>query len=111
MPDMIGNLESMLAGGQDNALLRYTLGVHYLKSGEPQRAVDHLGKAVSMDPAYSVAWKMYGKALVAVNDLAGARVAYTQGIEVAGKKGDVQAAREMQVFLKRLQKQLGMNSE
>jgi len=32
--------------------------------------------------------------------------AYTQGIEIAEKKGDKQAAKEMTVFLKRLQKTL-----
>jgi predicted Zn-dependent protease len=103
---MIENLEAMLAGGQDTALLRYTLGAQYLKSGAAQRAVEHLREAVRMDPGYSAAWKAYGKALTAVEDLAGARDAYAAGIEAAGKHGDIQAAREMQVFLKRIRKSL-----
>ena len=106
MADMIGNLEAMLAAGQDNALLRYTLGTHYLKTGQVQRAVDHLREAVRMDPVYSAAWKVYGKALAAADDLAGARDAYVKGIEAATNRGDMQAVREMQVFLKRVQKQL-----
>jgi len=106
MPDMIGNLEAMLASGQDNALLRYTLGSHYLKTGVAQKAVEHLREAVRLDPAYSAAWKVYGRSLAAVEDLAGARDAYRQGIQAATQKGDIQAAREMQVFLKRVQKQL-----
>ncbi|MGB5539104.1 MAG: tetratricopeptide repeat protein [Gammaproteobacteria bacterium] len=107
---MIDNLEAMLAAGQDNALLRYTLGTQYIKNGETQRAVDHLREAVSLDPAYSAAWKAYGKALAALPDPAGACDAYTKGIEAATKKGDIQAAREMQVFLKRIQKQLAGQS-
>jgi Tfp pilus assembly protein PilF len=107
MPDMIKNLEAMLARGQDNAILRYTLGMHYLKSGASQQAVDHLREAVRLDPAYSAAWKAYGKALTAANDLVGAQDAYTRGIETARQKGDIQAAREMQVFLKRIRKQPG----
>ena len=110
MPGMIDNLEAMLAAGQDNALLRYTLGSQYIKNGETQRAVDHLREAVRLDPAYSAAWKAYGKALAALPDLAGACDAYTRGIEAATKKGDIQAAREMQVFLKRVQKQLAGQS-
>ena len=106
MTDMISNLESMLASGQDNALLRYTLGCHYLKVGDARRAVEHLQESVRLDPAYSAAWKMYGKSLVAADDLDGARDAYIEGIQAAGKKGDIQAAREMQVFLKRVQRQL-----
>jgi len=110
MPDMISNLERMLAGGQDNALLRYTLGTHYYKTGELQRAVDHLREAIRMDPAYSAAWKMYGRSLAAVNDLHGACDAFTQGIQAAEDRGDKQAAREMQVFLRRVQKQLAERS-
>ena len=110
MPDMISNLEAMLAGGQDNALLRYTLGTHYFKNGEAQRAVEHLREAVRLDPAYSAAWKMYGRSLAAANDLDGARDAYLQGIQTAENRGDKQAAREMQVFLRRIQKQLGQSS-
>lgn len=106
MPDLIASLESMLAAGRDNALLRYTLGAHYLKAGEFERALVHLREAVRMDPGHSAAWKACGKALAAVQDLAGARDAYRRGIEVAGRKGDVQAVREMQVFLRRVEKQL-----
>jgi predicted Zn-dependent protease len=106
MPDMISNLESMLASGQDNALLRYTLGSHYLKVGDVRRAVEHLRESVRLDPGYSAAWKMYGKSLAAADELAGARDAYIEGIQAARKKGDIQAAREMQVFLKRVQKRL-----
>jgi Flp pilus assembly protein TadD len=107
MPDMIANLESMLAAGRDNALLRFTLGSHYLKSGETERAIGHLREAVRMDPGHSAAWKAYGKALVAAEDLTAARDAYVHGIEVAGARGDMQAVREMQVFLRRVEKQLG----
>jgi len=106
MTDMIDNLEKMLASGKDNALLRYTLGSHYLKAGDARRAVEHLRESVRLDPAYSAAWKVYGKSLAAADDLAGARDAYMAGIQAAGKKGDMQAAREMQVFLKRVQRQL-----
>ncbi len=110
MADMISNLEAMLASGQDNALLRYTLGSHYLKTGDARRAVAHLHEAVRLDSAYSAAWKMYGRSLTAANDLEGALAAFTQGIQAAREKGDIQAAREMQVFLRRVQKQLAGQS-
>lgn len=106
MPGMIENLQAMLARGQDSAVLRYTLGMHYLKCGDAVQAVSHLQAAVRQDPDYSAAWKIYGKALAAADDLAGARQAYTQGIAIAGKKGDMQAVREMQVFLRRVEKLL-----
>ncbi len=102
---MIENFERMLAQGQDSALLRYSLGNAYLKEGQPQQAVEHLLRAVSHDPEYSAAWKAYGQALREAGDTDGAIAAYARGIEVAERKGDKQAAKEMTVFHKRLRKQ------
>jgi len=45
---------------------------------------------------------MLGKALAAAARPAEAQEAYRQGIAAAERKGDVQAAKEMKVFLKRL---------
>jgi len=103
---MLENLQAMLAAGQDNPLLRFTLGNILLKQGEIQGAVEHLRQAVTQDPGYSAAWKVYGKALQALGDSAGAVKTYEAGIAAALKKGDVQAAKEMQVFLKRLNKSI-----
>jgi Tfp pilus assembly protein PilF len=101
---MIENLEAMLANGRDNALLRFSLGSALLKQGDAEGAAWHLAQAVSQDPEYSAAWKVYGKALQALGELEQARQAYEHGIAAAGRKGDKQAAKEMQVFLRRLQK-------
>jgi Tfp pilus assembly protein PilF len=101
---MIENLEKMLAGGQDNALLRYTLGTEYLKAGDAETAIGHLAEAVRQDANYSAAWKVYGKALVEAGRPQDAAAAYQHGIKVAEARGDVQAAKEMKVFLKRIDK-------
>ncbi len=102
--DVISNLETLLARGQDTAPLRYGLGSAYLQRGDPEKAVAHLQRAVEHDPAYSAAWKLYGKALGAVGKTEDAVRAYEHGIRVAEARGDVQAAKEMRVFLKRLQR-------
>jgi len=99
------NFEKMLANGQDNPLLRFSLGNEYLKAEDYARACMHLAEAVRQKPDYSAAWKIYGKALAANGDTEEAIQAYRQGIEVAEGQGDKQAAREMGVFLRRLQKQ------
>lgn len=101
---MMENLEAMLAGGEDNALLRFTLGSALFRQGDAHRAAEHLREAVRQDPEYSAAWKIFGKALLALDDSSGACSAFERGIETAKRKGDMQAAREMQVFLKRAQK-------
>jgi len=104
---LIDNFERMLAAGQDNALLRYSLGNAYLKEGRSAEAVAHLAEAVRMDPGYSAAWKSYGKALTDAGRLDDAVAAYAKGIEAAAAKGDKQAEKEMRVFQKRVQKQRG----
>jgi len=96
----------MLDAGQDNALLRFTLGSQLLKIGDLQGAIQHLRMAIEHDPGYSAAWKILGKALQESGDHAAARDVYLQGIEAAGRKGDMQAAREMTVFLRRTEKAL-----
>lgn len=101
---IIENLEALLAKGQDNAMLRFGLGNAYLQQGDNGRAAEHLGRAVDLDPGYSAAWKAYGKALTAIGRTQEAMAAYESGIAAAAGKGDLQAAKEMEVFLERLKK-------
>jgi predicted Zn-dependent protease len=105
--DAAERFEALLAAGKDNALLRFSLGMQYLKAGEPARAVAHLRAAVAHDPAYSAAWKLLGRALADTGQAPEAREAYRHGIEAAEQKGDKQAAKEMGVFLRRLDKAAG----
>jgi Tfp pilus assembly protein PilF len=103
---MIASLEKLLGGARDSALLRFSLGGEYLKAGNLDAATTHLREAVARDPAYSAAWKLLGKALSDGGALTEALAAYRQGIAVAEAKGDKQAAREMTVFAKRIERQL-----
>lgn len=98
---IVDNLEAMLAAGRDDALLRFTLGNAYLKE-QPALAATHLARAVELNPEYSAAWKIYAKALTASGRTSDARQAYIQGIDAATRNGDIQAAKEMRVFLNRL---------
>lgn len=103
---VLHNLEKMLAAGKDNALLRFSLGNEYLKLGEAQAAAEHFHAAVTHDPKYSAAWKLLGKALGEAGQPQEALNAYRRGIAVAEEKGDKQAAKEMAVFARRIEKQL-----
>jgi predicted Zn-dependent protease len=105
--DAIARFEQLLAQGRDSALLRYGLGNEHLKRGDPLAALDHLQRAVELDPSYSAAWKLLGRALADGNRKSDALSAYRQGICIAEEKGDKQAANEMRVFLRRLEKELG----
>ncbi|MEQ8288099.1 MAG: tetratricopeptide repeat protein [Gammaproteobacteria bacterium] len=100
----IDTFEKMLADGNDNALLRYSLGNEYAQADNHVKALDHLTRAVELNPDYSAAWKLYAKTLKDSGDTQAAIAAYEKGIQVAEKNGDIQAVKEMRVFLKRLQK-------
>jgi Tfp pilus assembly protein PilF len=102
--DAAKRFEALLAAGKDSALLRFSLGLQYLKDGAAERAAGHLREAVRQDPGYSAAWKLLGKALAEAGDAEGAKAAYRTGIAAAETKGDKQAAKEMAVFLRRLEK-------
>ena len=99
---IITNLQTMLEQGQDNALVRFSLGNAYLNSKDYGQAIEHLAQAIKHNSDYSAAWKLYGKALAAADRDNEAITAFQQGIQIAEKKGDIQAAKEMKVFLKRL---------
>jgi len=101
---IIANLEKLLGGPRDSALLRYSLGNEWLKTGEPARAAACFREAVNRDPDYSAAWKLLGKALSEAGDIPAALAAYQQGITIAEARGDIQAAKEMTVFARRLEK-------
>lgn len=101
------NLELMLQRGQDSPLLRFSLGAECLKEGDHLAAIGHLREALSQNPAYSAAWKKLGGAYAASGSPERAAEVYRQGIETAQAQGDVQAAREMRVFLRRLQRAEG----
>ena len=102
MSAALDNLLKMLAAGRDGAPLRFGLGNEYLKAGQPAEAAAHLRQAVTLQPDYSAAWKLLGRALTDSGDTDGALAAYEAGIRVAEGRGDQQAAREMQVFARRL---------
>ncbi len=99
----IDTFKSLLEKGNDNALLRYSLGNEYFKAADFEQAIFHLEKAIEFNQAYSAAWKLYAKALSENNQNTKAINAYEKGIDIAEENGDIQAVKEMRVFLKRLE--------
>lgn len=102
------NLELMLQRGQDSPLLRFSLGNECLKEGDLIAAISHLRHAVELNSGYSAAWKRLGEAHAKAGSAESAAAVYRRGIDVATAQGDLQAAREMTVFLNRLQRTGGV---
>ena len=101
--DLIANLEALLVKA-DGAALRLALAARYLDAGDAPSAARHAEAAVGLDPEYSAAWKALGRALTAAGRNTDALAAYERGVVVAERRGDLQAAKEMRVFSKRLRR-------
>jgi len=100
----LDTFKALLDKGNDNELLRYSLGNEYYKQHDFEQAITHLEKAIEFNQKYSAAWKLYAKVLSENKQHAEAVNAYEKGIVVAEENGDKQAVKEMNVFLKRLKK-------
>ena len=101
---LIANLRAQCGGPRDGALLRFSLGNALLAAGDAAGSIPEFRQAVTFDANYSAAWKLLGKACLAIDDQAGAADAWRQGIRVAQARGDKQAEKEMTVFLRRVEK-------
>ncbi len=101
----LDNLLKLVGTPRDGALLRFSLGNEYLKAGEAALAAAQFHAAVEKDPKFSAAWKLLGKSLAEAGQAGEALAAYREGIAVAEARGDLQAAKEMKVFVRRLERE------
>ena len=99
----IAALRAQCDGPRDGALLRVMLGQALADAGLHAAARAEFERALGFDAGYSAAWKFLGHARLTAGDAAAAAAAWRQGIVTAEARGDVQAAKEMRVFLRRLE--------
>ncbi|MEM7540247.1 MAG: hypothetical protein AAF384_01550 [Pseudomonadota bacterium] len=102
MSKIVENLEKLLAAGPETPLLHFGIANAVVNS-DPHKAITHLERALVLDENYSAAWKLLGKTLTGIDNSRAIEV-FEQGIRVADNNGDVQAGKEMNVFLKRARK-------
>jgi uncharacterized protein HemY len=96
--------EEMAAKAPENVVVRYSLGREYLKAKRYSEAERELREALRLKPDYSAAYRELGKSLVGLERPDEAREIFTKGAAIACEKGDLQTQREIEVFLRRLEK-------
>ncbi len=94
----------LLERDPNNPMVLYSLGNELFKEGRHQEAREHLRRAVENKPDYSVAYRMLGRAHYELREDAEAREVFTKGREVATDNGDLQTVKEIDVFLRRLER-------
>jgi tetratricopeptide (TPR) repeat protein len=104
MSARVDALRALCGGSRDGALLRAALANALVEAGANADAIVELRRALEFDPGYSAAWKQLGKLLAESGDVTAAIGTYRSGIAAAQKRGDKQAEKEMNVFLRRLEK-------
>jgi predicted Zn-dependent protease len=102
--DKVARFEEVARLMPDDPVVRLGLGTAYLEAGRAADAVREFAEAVRLKPDYTAAHRGFGRALEAAGRLDEAKPAYERGIEVGRATGDLQAVKEMEVFLRRLER-------
>ncbi len=92
----------LLKQSPDNPMILCSLGIELFKEGRYPEAREHLARAVENKPDYSVAYRMLGRTHFELRENGEARRVFARGREVAQENGDLQTVREIDVFLRRL---------
>lgn len=99
-------LERLLAAGRDGALLRMSLALAHHRRDDPRTALLHLEKALAFDADFTAAHRLRGLIALELGDTAQAEAAFTRGLEVAQRRGEMQLVKELTVRLRRVAKRL-----
>ena len=94
----------LLERDPENPMVLCSLGIELFKEERYQEAKEHLARAVANKPDYSVAYRMLGRTHYELHENAEARRVFETGREVAQENGDFQTVKEIDVFMRRLEK-------
>jgi Flp pilus assembly protein TadD len=104
MTDRIAEFKEVADEMPDDPEVRFGLAGAYLDAGQAANAVTEYRETIRLKPDYSAAYRGLGRALERAGRIPEALAAYQQGREVATKNGDLQTVKEIEVFLRRLEK-------
>jgi uncharacterized protein HemY len=94
----------LLKKDPNNPMILYSLGNELFREGSYGEARDLLQRATENKPDYSVAYRMLGRAHYELHENTEAKNVFLKGKEVARRNGDLQTVKEIDVFLRRLEK-------
>jgi Tfp pilus assembly protein PilF len=103
-PERLAQFQALLALEPEDTVLRFGLGELYFEAADYTQAAEQFAAIVRLDPQYSAAYRYLGQSYAALGQQAEAEEVFRRGIAIAEARGDLQTAKEMQVFLRRLHK-------
>jgi len=102
-PSRLEQFRQIVALEPDDYFARFGLATALFEEGHYEEAVNEFRETIRLKPDYSAAIRDLGKALEKVGAHDEAMRVYREGIPIAERNGDLQTAKEMGVFLKRLE--------
>ena len=87
---------------EEDIIALYGMADIFFQQNKFQLTIENLKKVIVIDPNYSTAYLLLGKAYEAVADTQNAQRIYRDGILVASRRGDMMPANEMQSRLNQL---------
>lgn len=91
----------------DDPVARFGLATACLEAGLAEEAAAEFREVIRLKPDYTAAYRGLGRSLERLGRADEAKAVYREGIALAPKTGDLQTGKEMEVFLKRLEKAEG----
>ena len=98
----IAMFKEVLQTDPNDPMVYFGLGQEYMRQGSFAEAIEAFENAVRLNPQYSAAYRSLGECLEKTGQGPKAKEAYEKGIPIAEKLGDLEAAKAMKAFLKRL---------
>ena len=102
--ERLRQFQELIALEPEDTVLRFGLGELYIQARDFTNAAEQFAEILRREPHYSAAYRYLGQAYAALGRTSEAEAVFRQGITIAEARGDLQTAKEMQVFLRRLHK-------
>ena len=102
--ERLRQLRGLVEADPQDALSRFLLGRELVAANHFEEASQSFAEAIRLEPEYTAAYRQLGNCHEKLEQFSEATSAYVRGVEVAEKTGDLQAGKEMQAFLRRLER-------
>jgi len=108
LEERAAKLRALLEREPDDATTWFTLGRTLLDLARWSDAADAFRHALARDPRYTAAHRDLGRALLEAGEVAEAARVLRGALDLANERGDLQTGREMETFLRRAERILGV---
>src|SRR5688572_18537072 len=108
--DRVAKLRALLDRDPDDPTTWFTLGRALLELSRWREAIDAFQHALARNPRYTAAHRDLGRALLEAGEVAEAARVLKNALPLARESGDLQTGREMETFVRRAEKILGVQA-